>query len=120
MSDYKAAALKFDVLAKTKVLFGDRDYDAGGLRQALAASSVSACIPSKINRKVPILHDVRVYRSRYKVEILFAWLKDWRCIPTRYVAATTPNYARAGQSSGRRTILAESQPPSTWSVCPVV
>jgi transposase len=84
MSDYDGAALMLDVLPKTKVLIGDRGYDADWLRQALAARSVTACIPSKTNRKVAIPHDAALYRSRHKIEIMFGRLKDWRRIHTRY------------------------------------
>ena len=84
MSDFKGAALMFDALPKTKVLIGDRGYDADWLRQALAERKIAACIPSKINRKVPIPHDPVLYRRRHKIEIMFGRLKDWRRIHTRY------------------------------------
>ena len=84
MSDYKGAALMFDAMPKTKVLIGDRGYDADWLRQALAARKITACIPSKVNRKAPIPHDAALYRRRHKIEIMFGRLKDWRRIHTRY------------------------------------
>lgn len=84
MSDYKGAALILPVLPKTKALLGDKGYDADWLRQALAERRITACIPSKANRKVPILHDAVLYRRRHKIEIMFGRLKDWRRIHTRY------------------------------------
>lgn len=45
-----------DALPQAKALLGDRAYDAGGLRQALAARGIAACIPSKVNRKIHIPH----------------------------------------------------------------
>jgi transposase len=84
MSDYKGAALMFGALPKTRVLIGDRGYDADWRRQALAARKIAACIPSKTNRKVPIPHDATLYRRRHKIEIMFGRLKDWRRIHTRY------------------------------------
>jgi transposase len=42
------------------------------------------CIPSKINRKIPIAHDRTLYRQRHKIENMFGRLKDWRRIHTRY------------------------------------
>jgi transposase len=84
MSDYKGAALMFDTLPKARVLIGDRGYDADWLRQALAARKITACIPSKTNRNVPIPHDAVLYRKRHKIEIMFGRLKDWRRIHTRY------------------------------------
>ena len=43
-----------------------------------------ACIPSSRSRKIPIPHDPAVYRRRHRIENLFARLKDWRRIATRY------------------------------------
>jgi transposase len=45
---------------------------------------ISPCIPSRIGRKVPIPHDADLYRLRHKIENMFARLKDWRRIATRY------------------------------------
>jgi transposase len=36
------------------------------------------------SRKVPYAYDTVLYRQRHKVENLFARLKDWRRIATRY------------------------------------
>lgn len=67
MSDYKGAALIRPVLPKTKTLLGDKGYDADWLRQALADRHITACIPSKANRKIQIPHDAALYRRRHKV-----------------------------------------------------
>ena len=84
MSDYKGAALMLDALPPAKALLGDRGYDAGWFRNALAARGITACIPSKANRKIPIAHDRSLYRQRHKIENMFGRLKDWRRIHTRY------------------------------------
>jgi transposase len=84
MSDYKGAALMLDALPPAKALLGDRGYDAGWFRDALAARGITACIPSKTNRKIPIAHDRTLYRQRHKIENMFGRLKDWRRIHTRY------------------------------------
>lgn len=84
MSDYKGAALMLDALPPAKQLLGDKGYDADWLRQALAARGITACIPSKSNRKTPIKHDPVLYRQRHKIENMFGRLKDWRRIHTRY------------------------------------
>ncbi len=83
MSDYKGAALMLDALPCAKTLLGDRGYDADWFRKALA-QRITACIPSKKNRKVPIPHDPVLYRQRHKIENMFGRLKDWRRIHTRY------------------------------------
>lgn len=86
MSDYTGAALMLDALPKAKALLGDRGYDADWFREALIARGIAACIPSKINRKVPIPHDPVLYRQRHKIENMFGRLKDWRRIHTRTAA----------------------------------
>jgi transposase len=84
MSDYKGAALMLDALPPAKTLLGDRGYDAGWFRSALAARGIAPCIPSKANRRVQIPHDRTLYRQRHKIENMFGKLKDWRRIHTRY------------------------------------
>ena len=84
MSDYRGAALMLDALPRAKALLGDRGYDADWFRAALAERKITACIPSKKNRKVPIPHDAGLYRQRHKIENMFGKLKDWRRIHTRY------------------------------------
>ena len=48
------------------------------------ARGITACIPSKSNRKIPIPHDTVLYRQRHRIENMFGKLKDWRRIATRY------------------------------------
>ena len=84
MSDYKGAASVIDALPPAKQLLGDKGYDAGWFRQALAARGITACIPSKSNRKKPIEHDRVLYLQRHKIENMFGRIKDWRRIHTRY------------------------------------
>ena len=72
------------VLPRAKELIGDKGYDAGWFRAALAERGIAACIPSKSNRKTPIHHDRSLYRQRHKIENMFGKLKDWRRIHTRY------------------------------------
>ena len=67
-----------------KVLLADKGYDADWFRAALAQRKITACIPSKSNRKAPIPHDTALYRQRHKVENMFGKIKDWRRIHTRY------------------------------------
>jgi transposase len=84
MSNYKGAALMIDAFPKAKALLANRGYDADWFRTALEQRGITACIPSKTNRKVPIPHDTVLYRQRHKVENMFGKLKDWRRIHTRY------------------------------------
>ena len=84
MSDYKGAALMLDALPKARTMIADRGYDADWLRHALTTRGIEPCIPSKSNRKVQIPHNRVLYRQRNRIENMFAKLKDWRRIHTRY------------------------------------
>ena len=84
MSDHKGARLVLDVLPPAKALIADRGYDSTWFRKALATKGIEPCIPSSRSRKVPYPYDKALYRQRHKVENLFAKLKDWRRIATRY------------------------------------
>ncbi|MDA5194988.1 IS5 family transposase, partial [Govanella unica] len=84
MSDYKGAALMLDAFPTAKVLLGDKGYDADWFRKALDNQGIAACIPSRTNRKLSIPYDKMLYRQRHKIENMFAKLKDWRRIHTRY------------------------------------
>jgi transposase len=65
-------------------LIADRGYDSDGFRAALEDLGIAPCIPSRKNRKQPRPHDPALYRQRHPIENLFAKLKDWRRIATRY------------------------------------
>ena len=91
MSDYKGAALMIDALPRARALLGDRGYDANWLRHALAERSITACIPSKVNRKLPIPHNAKLYRKRHRIENMFGKLKQQRRIHTRYDRCATPS-----------------------------
>lgn len=73
-----------DTLPPAKTLLGDRGYDARWFREALAERGIIACIPSHRTRKNQSPYDRALYRQRHKVENMFARLKDWRRIHTRY------------------------------------
>lgn len=83
-SDYKGAEQLLDRLPKAKEMIADRGYDADWFRQALKDKGITPCIPSKKNRKSFIPYDAILYKKRHKVENMFAKLKDWRRIATRY------------------------------------
>ncbi|RDL52941.1 hypothetical protein BLJAPNOD_04106 [Ensifer sp. M14] len=84
MSDHKGARLVLDALPPARALIADRGYDSTPFREALQAKGIEPCIPSSRSRKVPYPCDKTLYRKRHKVENLFAKLKDWRRIATRY------------------------------------
>ena len=84
MSDHKGAGLLIDALPPARALIADRGYDSNGFRAALEDLGITPCIPSRKNRKQPHPHDPALYRQRHPIENLFAKLKDWRRIATRY------------------------------------
>ena len=84
MSDHKGARLMIDILPSASSLLGDKGYDSTWFRRELAARGIEPCIPSSKSRKRPYPYDKVLYRQRHKVENLFAKLKDWRRIATRY------------------------------------
>lgn len=84
MSDYKGAEILLDQLPRAKTLLADRGYDATWFRNSLKNKGIEPCIPSKRNRKTPVKYDKTLYKKRHKVENMFAKLKDWRRIATRY------------------------------------
>ena len=74
MSDYKGAALILSALPAAKELLGDRGYDADWFRKALDERGITACIPGRSNRKIPIGYDRELYRQRHKIENMFGRL----------------------------------------------
>lgn len=83
-SDYIGARALLSSLPKARVLLADRGYDADWFRNALIENDIQPCIPSRKGRKITITHDADLYRKRHKIENMFARLKDWRRIATRY------------------------------------
>jgi transposase len=93
MSDHKGARLILDALPPAQSLIADRGYDSNWFRQALIDRGTTPCIPPTKRRKVPIPYDKMLYRQRHKVENMFAKLKDWRRIATRYDRCAHPFFS---------------------------
>ena len=83
-SDYIGARALLSQVPQAGALLADRGYDADWFRNALIDRDIQPCIPSRKNRKVLIEHDAELYRKCHKIENMFARLKDWRRIATRY------------------------------------
>jgi transposase len=84
VSDHKGARALLHRLPKAAALLGDRGYDSNWFRQALVEQGTMPCIPPTKNRKQGLDYDKILYRQRHKIENMFAKLKDWRRIATRY------------------------------------
>ena len=83
-SDYIGARALLSSIPQAGALLADRGYDADWFRNALIERGISPCIPSRRGRLVRIPHDAALYRLRHRIENMFARLKDWRRIATRY------------------------------------
>lgn len=91
MSDYRGARLVPAALPQAEHLIAYRGYDSAWFRHDLQARGIKPCIPSSRSRKVPYAYDTALYRQRHKVDNLFAKLKGWRRIATRYDRCATPS-----------------------------
>lgn len=71
-------------------LLADKAYDSGPLREGLTERGIEPVIPARSNWIDPPPHDAEVYKARHLVENVFADLKQFRGIATRYhkLAAT--------------------------------
>ena len=65
-------------------LLADKAYDTNRLRDLLAQQGTAAVIPSIARRKPLIPYDRQAYRQRNLIERMFARLKDFRRVATRY------------------------------------
>jgi transposase len=66
-------------------LLADKAYDAENrVRKPLRDAGCEVVIPTKINRQQPISYDKELYKARHLIENLFAKLKQYRAIATRY------------------------------------
>lgn len=84
ISDYKGARALMVRLPGADMLLADRGYDADWFRKDLEHQGITPCIPARRRRKTPRPHDQKRYVQRHRIENMFARLKDWRRIATRY------------------------------------
>lgn len=63
---------------------GDKAFDGRPQREACARRGAKAVVPAKSNRVDPEPLDEAAYRERNRVERLFAKLKEFRRVATRY------------------------------------
>ncbi|MFT9417982.1 MAG: transposase [Acetobacter sp.] len=77
-----------DLPDETEDVIGDRGYDSNRIRLSLAERNITACIPPKKNRKLKPPYNWHLYKKRHLIENMFAKLKDWRRVATRYDRGT--------------------------------
>ena len=78
------------------VLVADKAYDTNAIIEDAYENCVEVVIPPKKNRKEQRYYDKEIYEYRHLVENVFAVLKRWRGIATRY-AKHTKSYLAAVQ-----------------------
>ena len=84
IADITMAVPILEDLPRPKRLLADKAYDADRLRTWLKVRQITAVIPSNATRNRPYPLDRSAYRRRNLIERLFARLKNWRRIATRY------------------------------------
>jgi transposase len=62
----------------------DKGYDSDALISSIRAHGAQANIPPRSNRKTPRAYDAHRYKARHLIENLFARLKHFRRIATRF------------------------------------
>ena len=67
-----------------QALLADKAYDADAFIESLEVRAIRPVIPPKSNRKAKRDCDFTLYRERNLIERMFARLKDFRRIATRY------------------------------------
>jgi transposase len=67
-----------------EAVIADKAYDSNALRQLIADAGMIAVIPSTRSRKIPIPHDVELYKNRNRIERCFNKLKHFRRFATRF------------------------------------
>jgi transposase len=77
---------------QAKCVLGDRAYDGSPIREVIATMGADAVIPPHPRRKAPAPYDRYLYRARHAIENLFAKLKQYRSLATRY-DKTMRNYS---------------------------
>ncbi len=73
-----------DAAGPLKRLIADKAYDTNRLRGLLKDPRIKVVIASSARRKLPIPHSREIYQQRNLIERMFARLKDFRRVATRY------------------------------------
>jgi transposase len=71
-------------MAGASILHGDKGYDSNAVRRKIESLGAAPNIPPKINRRWKSCFSPVLYRDRNAIERMFARIKDFRRIATRY------------------------------------
>jgi len=69
---------------ETGWVLGDRAYDGTPIREAVAEMEAQAVIPPHPRCNTPATYGRHLYKARHAIENLFAKLKQYRSLATRY------------------------------------
>lgn len=83
-ADITQARPLFEALGLSTTIVADKGYDADAFVEAIEQIGGHAVIPPRSHRKEPRTWDQHRYRARHLVENLFARLKHYRRLATRY------------------------------------
>ncbi len=83
-ADIAQAQPLIDALPSLQVVIADKGYDADARVQSIEQAGAQAVIPPRANRRCPRTFDTHRYRARHLIENLFARLKQFRRLATRY------------------------------------
>lgn len=83
-ADITQAKPLLDQVTALRTVIADKGYDADALVESIHAREAEAVIPPRSNRKVRREIDHERYRARHLIENLFARLKQFRRLATRY------------------------------------
>ncbi len=81
--DLKAVRELLDDLT-CETLIGDKAFDADGVLDTVAEREMTAVIPPRSNRSTPRDFDRDAYKERHRIENVFAKIKEFRGLATRY------------------------------------
>jgi transposase len=73
-------------------VLADKGYDSDAILECIELMGAQAVIPPRSNRTVQRTYDTHLYKARHAIENLFAKLKQYRSLATRY-DKTQRNYA---------------------------
>jgi len=84
MHDVMMAPELLSAVGPIRRVIADKAYDTNRLRNLLAQLDIEAIIPSMARRNPQIPYDCKAYRQRNLIERMFARIKDFRRVATRY------------------------------------
>ena len=83
-ADITQALALLEKAAGAQTVTADKGYDSDALVSAIQDRGAQANIPPRSNRKTPRVYDKHRYKARHLIENLFARLKQFRRIATRF------------------------------------